>query len=111
MKTTSMLFNFLVTFEANQGVTLRRFSFSTICLFVTFINKPESNESCFVINEWEDMIIFCPNIIQFLCFQLENYEKRGIFKQSFCIKISKTENSFLPHATPAAASHNQVSYL
>ena len=64
-----------------------------------------------MVSELEDMIIFCPSIIKFLCFQLENYEERGIFKRSFSIKISKTENSFLLHATPAAVNHDHVSYV
>ena len=36
-----------------------------------------------------DMNILCPNIIQVWCFQLENYEKRCIFKWSFSQKSRK----------------------
>ena len=46
-----------------------------------------------MISKWEDMIIFYPDMIYFLLFQLEKYEKSGFAKQSCCINIWKGPNS------------------
>ena len=69
-------------------------SFSTFYACVlSFIHKPESKYSWFVISKWKYMIIFYPNMIYFWRFQLEKYEKSGFAEQSICIKISEAPNS------------------
>ena len=59
-----------------------------------------------MISKQEDMIIFCLNMIHFLCFQLEKYEESGFTKQLFLQKknLGSVEFTNKKHGKPTQNS-------